>query len=68
MHLMIINRFTFFSFLQNFVLYFSVATRRTYERYLIKLQTGQALTPSNFEPADDEDEDEDTGKMDGIAK
>ncbi|KAK3715803.1 hypothetical protein RRG08_001144 [Elysia crispata] len=38
----------------------NVATRRTYERYLIKLQTGQALTPSNFEPADDEDEDEDT--------
>ncbi|RUS73528.1 hypothetical protein EGW08_018713 [Elysia chlorotica] len=37
----------------------NVATRRTYERYLIKLQTGQASPPSKHEPADN-DEDEDT--------
>ncbi|GFN74905.1 emerin homolog 1 [Plakobranchus ocellatus] len=38
----------------------NVATRGTYERYLIKLRTGQTSPPSHFEPVDDDEEDEDT--------
>lgn len=38
----------------------NVATRRTYERYLLKLQSGKPAPPSPHEPVDDDDEDEDT--------